>query len=79
MGSSAGNSTPWAAEAIKEAYTAAHKLEVPVSAVVVQGEKVIGRGHNLRERLGDPTAHAEILALRGAALRLKSWPIAKII
>lgn len=60
-------------EAIKEAYKAAHKLEVPVGAVVVHGEEVIGRGHNLRERLGDPTAHAEILAMREAALRLESW------
>ena len=60
-------------EAIKEAYKAAAKLEVPVGAVVVAGDEVIARGHNLRERLGDPTAHAEILALREAALRLESW------
>src|SRR5690554_2988425 len=60
-------------EAVKEAYKAAEKLEVPVGAVVVEGDQVIARGHNLRERLGDPTAHAEILALREAALRLGSW------
>jgi tRNA(adenine34) deaminase len=60
-------------EAIKEAYKAAAKLEVPVGAVVVAVDEVIARGHNLRERLGDPTAHAEILALREAALRLESW------
>lgn len=60
-------------DAIKEAYKAAGKLEVPVGAVVVAGDEVIARGHNLRERLSDPTAHAEILALREAALRLGSW------
>ncbi|MDR9756554.1 MAG: tRNA adenosine(34) deaminase TadA [Thermacetogeniaceae bacterium] len=60
-------------EAIKEAYKAAAKLEVPVGAVVVEGDQVIARGHNLRERLGDPTAHAEMLALREAAFRLGSW------
>ena len=45
-------------EAIKEAYKAAAKLEVPVGAVVVEGDQVIARGHWPRERLGDPTAHA---------------------
>jgi tRNA(adenine34) deaminase len=60
-------------EALKEAYKAAAKLEAPVGAVVTLGDQVIARGHNLRERLGDPTAHAEIIAMREAALRLESW------
>lgn len=60
-------------EALKEAYKAAAKGEVPVGAVIVAGGEVIARGHNLKERLADPTAHAEILALREAALRLGSW------
>lgn len=60
-------------EAVKEAYKAAAKLEVPVGAVVVAGDEVIARAHNLRERLSDPTAHAEMLALREAALRLNTW------
>ncbi|MBC7344398.1 MAG: nucleoside deaminase, partial [Clostridia bacterium] len=47
--------------------------EVPVGAVVVRGDTIISRGLNLRETLGDPTAHAEILALRGAALVLGGW------
>lgn len=60
-------------EALKEAYKAADKGEVPVGAVIVADDQVIAHGHNLRERLADPTAHAEILALREAALVLGSW------
>ncbi len=60
-------------EAIKEARRAAAKGEVPVGAVIVCDGQIIGRGHNLRERLGDPTAHAELLAIREAACRLGGW------
>ena len=56
--------------ALNEAQKALKQQEVPIGAVVVAGGAVIGRGHNLVETLADPTAHAEILALRagGAAL-----------
>jgi len=47
--------------------------EVPVGAVVVRGGEVIGRGANAREAAQDPTAHAELLALRQAAARVGSW------
>jgi tRNA(adenine34) deaminase len=48
--------------------------DVPVGAVVLDpAGEVIGAGHNQRERTGDPTAHAEILALRAAAARLGTW------
>jgi tRNA(adenine34) deaminase len=48
--------------------------DVPVGAVVLApGGSVIGQGHNRREALGDPTAHAEILALRAAAVNRGSW------
>jgi len=47
--------------------------EVPVGAVVYQGDRILGRGHNLRESSHDPTAHAEIIALRQAAAALQSW------
>lgn len=47
--------------------------EVPVGAVVVRDEVVIGAGQNRREELSDPTAHAEILALRQAARTLGGW------
>ncbi|NPV29372.1 MAG: nucleoside deaminase [Firmicutes bacterium] len=60
-------------EALREARRAAAKGEVPVGAVVVKEGKIIGRGHNLRERLGDPTAHAELLALREAAQVAGGW------
>lgn len=47
--------------------------EVPVGAVVVHDGEIIGRGHNLRETDQDPTAHAEVLALREASKALGSW------
>ena len=52
---------------------AAGLAEVPVGAIVVQGDRVVGRGYNLREAHQDPTAHAEIVALRQAARTLGSW------
>ncbi|CAL4858984.1 tRNA-specific adenosine deaminase [Microbacterium sp. MM2322] len=47
--------------------------DVPVGAVVTRGGQVVGEGRNLRERDGDPLAHAEIVALRAAASALGSW------
>ena len=61
------------AEAIKEAEISANFDEVPVGAVIVKDGKVIARGHNLRESKNDPTAHAEIVAIRKACKKLKSW------
>jgi len=60
-------------EALAEAKKAMEKGEIPVGAVVVLGGEVIGRGHNLREATGDPTAHAEMLALREAARAIGHW------
>lgn len=65
----------WMAEAIAEAKLALAHDDVPVGAVVVHQGRVIGRGHNEREAAGDPTAHAEITALREAADELGSWRI----
>jgi tRNA(adenine34) deaminase len=59
--------------ALAEAHRAAALGEVPVGAVIVQNDLVVGRGHNLRETTGDPTAHAELIAIRDAARRLGSW------
>ena len=59
--------------AIAEAEGAALAGDVPVGAVVARGEQVLGRGRNARERDRDPTAHAEILALREAAHAVGSW------
>ena len=52
--------------ALKEARKAFDSEEVPVGAVIVQQEKILARGHNQVEKLNDPTAHAEILALTSA-------------
>ena len=60
-------------EAIKEAELAAAIGEVPIGAVVVCNGEIVGRGHNLRERDNDPTAHAEICAFRDAGKNLGTW------
>jgi tRNA(adenine34) deaminase len=54
-------------EALKEARKAFQEEEVPVGAVIVHQGKIIARGHNQIERLKDPTAHAEIIAITSAA------------
>ena len=61
------------AEAIREARLALDAGEVPVGAVVARGGEVVGRGRNRREASGDPTAHAEIEAIRGAAVAIGGW------
>ena len=60
-------------EALEEAKKAFSKEEPPVGAVVVKDGEIIARSHNLREVLRDPTAHAEILAIRAAASALGRW------
>ena len=57
-------------QAIREARAAGLADEVPVGAVVVANDRIIGRGHNQTERLGDVTAHAEMIALTSAANHL---------
>ena len=61
------------AQALKEAEISANFDEVPVGPVIVKDGKIIARGHNLRESKNDPTAHAEIIAIRKACRKLKSW------
>lgn len=63
----------WMGEAIAEAELAAAHDDVPIGAVVVQDGRVVGRGHNRREVDHDPTAHAELLALRQASVALGRW------
>jgi tRNA(adenine34) deaminase len=63
----------WMKDALRLAEKAFSMGEVPVGAIVVKDGKIIGRGHNQRERLNDPTAHAEILAITAAAGTLKDW------
>lgn len=59
-------------EALKEAQKAFEEDEVPVGAVIVSGHKIISRAHNQVERLKDPTAHAEMIAITQAAGTLGS-------
>jgi tRNA(adenine34) deaminase len=62
------------AAALAEAKRAGARGEVPVGAVVIDAAgSVVARGHNEREREGDPTAHAEVLALRRAARAAGQW------
>ncbi len=60
--------------ALKEARRAFDEDEVPVGAVVVLNNKVIARGYNMVERLADPTAHAEMIALTSAFNAMGSKP-----
>jgi len=66
-------SESWMAEALEEARRAVEHADVPVGALVVRGGEVLARAHNRREVDQDPTAHAELLALRIAAKALGSW------
>jgi tRNA(adenine34) deaminase len=61
--------------ALREAERALEHDDVPIGAVVVRAGEVIGLGHNERELRSDPTAHAELIALREAARSLGSWRI----
>jgi len=61
------------AAAIAEARRAEAEGEVPVGAVAVSAGRIVGAGHNQPIALNDPTAHAEILAIRSGALQLKTY------
>jgi tRNA(adenine34) deaminase len=61
--------------AIREAQRALEHEDVPIGAVIVRGDEVIGAGHNERELRQDPTAHAESIALREAARATGSWRV----
>lgn len=59
--------------ALKEAKTAFQKDEVPVGAVIVKAGKILSQSHNLREQTKNPLSHAELLGLKTASEKLKSW------
>ena len=69
------NDEQWMTIALDEARAAAATGDVPVGAVIVADGKLIGRGRNRRELDRDPTAHAEIVALREAAQTLRMWRV----
>jgi len=60
-------------EALLEAKKAEAIGEVPIGAVIVNKNEIIARGYNLKEKLKDPTAHAEIIAIREASQKLGAW------
>jgi len=66
----------WMAAALEEARAAARAGDVPVGCVVVREGRIIARGRNRREADRDPTAHAELLALREAARAVGAWRLA---
>jgi tRNA(adenine34) deaminase len=73
------NDTPadhiWMGECLSLAAQAAEEGDVPVGAIIVHNNEIIGRGFNLREQTQDPTAHAEIVALREAGRHFGHWRI----
>lgn len=62
----------WMEVALKEAQLAYKRKEVPVGAIIVYEDKIIGKGHNQTETLQDPTAHAEMIAITAAANHLQT-------
>ena len=65
-------------EALAEAQIAYERGEIPVGAIAVHRGHIIGRGHNRREELADPSAHAEMIALREAAHVLGGWRLSGV-
>jgi len=63
----------WMQEALEEARRAEPEEEIPVGAIILINEKIVGRAHNHCIRSHDPTAHAEILALRHAAHSMRNY------
>lgn len=62
-------------EALKEAEKALKKGEVPIGAVIALNDKIIARGHNLKETSASPIAHAEIMAIKKASAKLEAWRV----
>jgi tRNA(adenine34) deaminase len=69
------NDEHWMRIALEEARAAAASGDVPVGALVVDNDAILGRGRNRREVDRDPTAHAEVIALRDAARSLGHWRV----
>jgi len=63
----------WMELAFREAEKAYARKEIPVGAVVILNNQIIGRGYNQREALNDPTAHAEMIAITAAANHVANW------
>lgn len=59
--------------ALKEAYKAYNKNEIPVGVVIVSNGKIVSKGYNKKEKNNDPTEHAEIIAIKKATKKIKDW------
>ena len=68
----------WMRAALDEAALAIPHGDVPIGAIIVRDGQVIGRGHNRREIDGDPTAHAEMIAIREAAQVVGEWRLENV-
>jgi tRNA(adenine34) deaminase len=68
----------WMLKALAEAERALAHGDVPIGAVAVRNGVIVGRGHNRKEADGDPTAHAEMIALREAARTLGGWRLESV-
>lgn len=64
--------------ALEEARLALDHNDVPIGAVAIHNDNIIGRGHNQRELKQDPTAHAEMIAIRQAAQHLNDWHLTEV-
>lgn len=60
-------------QALKESQKAYNLDEVPIGALIVQNNKIVGRGHNMRETQKNPILHAEIVAIQDASVKLGGW------
>jgi tRNA(adenine34) deaminase len=67
------NDAYWMGIALREAKKAGDRGEIPIGAIVVKDDAIIGRGYNVREGKQDPVAHAEIIAIRQAARKVNNW------
>src|SRR2546430_4885035 len=65
----------WMDAALDEARRARDAGEVPIGAIVAAGQEIVGRGFNQPISSGDPTAHAEIVAIRAAASHVRNYPL----
>lgn len=67
------NKDDYMKEALREARSAAQLGEIPIGAVIVKDDEIIARGHNMTETAKDPTAHAEMIAIKEASGKLGGW------
>lgn len=68
----------WMRIALREAENALENEDVPIGAIAVRGDEIIGRGYNRREADQDPTAHAEMIAIRQAAIVVGNWRLEEV-